>query len=126
MQQAEAADKARAEGADDPLLGIPLAYKDVLCTRGVQTTCGSKILEGYKPPYTATSIEKLEARGYSCAPLINTTRLKGPCAPKRFPFNFTVMPGEPFLGFGFLSTGRLFVLTLTVLEYAESPAALRA
>jgi aspartyl-tRNA(Asn)/glutamyl-tRNA(Gln) amidotransferase subunit A len=63
LQQAEAADKARADGTDDPLLGVPLAYKDVLSTRGVQTTCGSKILEGYKPPYTATSIEKLEARG---------------------------------------------------------------
>jgi aspartyl-tRNA(Asn)/glutamyl-tRNA(Gln) amidotransferase subunit A len=63
LAQAREADARRARGEDTPLLGIPLAYKDVLCTRGVQTTCGSKILEGYRPPYTATAIRKLEALG---------------------------------------------------------------
>jgi aspartyl-tRNA(Asn)/glutamyl-tRNA(Gln) amidotransferase subunit A len=43
--------------------GVPLAYKDVLTTKGVETTCGSKILKGYRPPYTATAVERLEARG---------------------------------------------------------------
>ena len=63
LEQARRADERRAAGEDDPLLGVPLAYKDVLATEGVQTTCASRILQGYKPPYTATAIRKLEARG---------------------------------------------------------------
>jgi aspartyl-tRNA(Asn)/glutamyl-tRNA(Gln) amidotransferase subunit A len=56
---ADAADRRRAEGDDTPLLGIPLAIKDVLVTEGVQTTCGSHILEGFVPPYTGTAVQKL-------------------------------------------------------------------
>ncbi len=63
LQQAHAADERRRRGEDNPLLGIPLAYKDVLTTRGVETTCGSRILRGYRPPYTATAIARLEAQG---------------------------------------------------------------
>ncbi len=46
-----------------PLLGIPLGIKDVLTIQNVRTTCASKILENYVPPYTATAVEKLEAAG---------------------------------------------------------------
>ena len=46
-----------------PLAGVPVAIKDVLSTRGVRTTCGSKILEHYMPPYDATAVERLEAAG---------------------------------------------------------------
>jgi aspartyl-tRNA(Asn)/glutamyl-tRNA(Gln) amidotransferase subunit A len=63
LKDAEAADAARARGDDKPLLGIPLAIKDVLSTTGVQTTCGSKILDGYVPVYTATVVQRLEAAG---------------------------------------------------------------
>lgn len=63
LAQAEAADARRAQGDDAPLLGVPLAIKDVLTTQGVQTTCGSKILEGFVPPYTATTVARLEAAG---------------------------------------------------------------
>ncbi len=63
LEAAHAADARRAQGDDAPLLGIPLAIKDVLSTAGVRTTCGSRILENYIPPYTATAVARLEAAG---------------------------------------------------------------
>jgi aspartyl-tRNA(Asn)/glutamyl-tRNA(Gln) amidotransferase subunit A len=62
--QAAAADARLARGAPPrPLEGIPLAIKDVLCTRGVPTTCGSRVLEGFVPPYDATVLVRLAADG---------------------------------------------------------------
>jgi aspartyl-tRNA(Asn)/glutamyl-tRNA(Gln) amidotransferase subunit A len=46
-----------------PLAGVPVAIKDVISTRGITTTCGSKILQNYTPPYDATAVERLEAAG---------------------------------------------------------------
>jgi len=63
MQQAEQADKAIAKGGCLPLTGIPLGIKDLICTRNFPTTCGSKILENFAPPYDATVIGKLIAAG---------------------------------------------------------------
>jgi aspartyl-tRNA(Asn)/glutamyl-tRNA(Gln) amidotransferase subunit A len=62
-EQARAADARRAAGEDGPLLGVPLALKDVLCTAGVRTTCSSRILENFVPPYSATVVERLQAAG---------------------------------------------------------------
>jgi len=63
LQQAQAADDARAAGDTRPLLGIPLAIKDVLSTKGIETTCGSKILKGYVPVFDATCVERLYDAG---------------------------------------------------------------
>ncbi len=51
------------EGGDGPLGGIPVAVKDIFCTEGIPTTAGSRILEGYRPPYTATAVRKLREAG---------------------------------------------------------------
>ncbi len=63
LEQAAAADLRIQKGEAGPLTGIPLAVKDVICTRGVRTTCGSHILENFIPPYDATVTEKLKAAG---------------------------------------------------------------
>ena len=62
--QADAVDAARSHGETlSPLAGIPLALKDNLCTLGIETTCSSKILRGFLPPYSATVVDKLQAAG---------------------------------------------------------------
>jgi len=61
LKQAEAADRLLADDNAGPLAGIPVLIKDVMCTRGVRTTCASRILENLVPPYDATVVEKLKA-----------------------------------------------------------------
>jgi len=63
-EAARAVDAAVADGRDPgPLAGVPVALKDNLCTRGVPTTCSSRILEGWEPPYDATVVTRLAAAG---------------------------------------------------------------
>ena len=63
-RQADRIDALVAAGSPlPPLAGVPMAIKDVISTRGTKTTCGSKILENYIPPYDATAVERLEAAG---------------------------------------------------------------
>ena len=54
--QAQAADEMRAQGDKRPLLGVPMAHKDIFCTQGVLTTCGSKMLHNFISPYDATIV----------------------------------------------------------------------
>jgi aspartyl-tRNA(Asn)/glutamyl-tRNA(Gln) amidotransferase subunit A len=63
LQQAEKADKLIAEGNRNPLTGIPAVIKDNMCTKGIKTTCSSKMLESYVPPFNATVIDKLNNVG---------------------------------------------------------------
>jgi aspartyl-tRNA(Asn)/glutamyl-tRNA(Gln) amidotransferase subunit A len=61
--QAKAADDRLARGNAPPLTGIPWACKDIIGTKGIETTAASKILKGYVPPYSATVVERLDAAG---------------------------------------------------------------
>jgi len=63
LEQAKAADDARANGNNSPLLGIPLAHKDIFCTKDILTTCGSRILHNFVSPYNATVVERFIEAG---------------------------------------------------------------
>jgi len=63
LAAADAADKVLAAGAGGPLTGVPFAHKDIFCTAGVRTTCGSRMLENFVAPYDATVVENLAAAG---------------------------------------------------------------
>lgn len=64
LKKAELADKERASGkSDKPLLGVPLAVKDIITVEGMPSTAGAGILEGYMPPYTATVVKRLQNAG---------------------------------------------------------------
>jgi aspartyl-tRNA(Asn)/glutamyl-tRNA(Gln) amidotransferase subunit A len=64
IKDARAADQAIAAGNIKPLTGVPALIKDVVCTKGIRTTCSSRMLENFVPPYDACVIEKLKAAGY--------------------------------------------------------------
>lgn len=72
LEQAQEADKQIQKGQTYPLTGIPMALKDLFCTKRMKTTCGSKMLEHFQAPYNATIADKLQAQG---AVLIGKTNM---------------------------------------------------
>ena len=67
LADAAVADEQRASGnIAGPLHGLPIAHKDIFCTENVRTSCGSRMLENFIPPYNATVVEKLKAAGAVC------------------------------------------------------------
>ena len=99
-QQAAAADQARAQGSDAALLGIPISLKDVLSTKGIETTCGSQILKGYQPLFDATAVARLYEAGAVLLGKVNmdefamgsSTENSG-YFPTRNPWNLERVPG---------------------------------
>jgi aspartyl-tRNA(Asn)/glutamyl-tRNA(Gln) amidotransferase subunit A len=100
LSQAEAADRALKKGDGGPLTGIPMAVKDVLCVKGVETTAGSKILAGFRPPYTGTAVQRLFDAGAVMLGVTNcdefamgsSTENSG-YFPTRNPWNLERVPG---------------------------------
>lgn len=106
LEQAKAADKKLAEWrkkktGDLPIVhGIPLAIKDVLCLEGIPTTCGSLILEGFRPPYTATSVRRVMDNGAVVLGKTNTDEFamgssteNSAYGPTHNPWDLTRVPG---------------------------------
>jgi aspartyl-tRNA(Asn)/glutamyl-tRNA(Gln) amidotransferase subunit A len=99
--QADAIDAKIASGESvGALAGVPVALKDNLCTKGVETTCGSKILKGFVPPYNATVVEKLVAAGAISLGKVNMDEfaMGSSCEnsayfPTRNPWNTQTVPG---------------------------------
>ena len=102
LEKAQKADVLRktVEGSGSPLLGIPFAVKDVIVVQGMPCTSGSKILEGYIPPYSATVVQRLEEAGMIVLGKTNTdefamgsTTENSAYGPSRNPWNVGHVPG---------------------------------
>ncbi len=120
LSEADRADHMRKAGDNyRRLLGIPLGIKDVLSTRGIETTCGSKILKGYKPVFTATCVKRLEDHGAIVLGKLNmdefamgSSNENSAYGPVRNPWNLEHVPGGSSGGSGAAAAARLAAGTL--------------
>jgi aspartyl-tRNA(Asn)/glutamyl-tRNA(Gln) amidotransferase subunit A len=96
LAQARAVDAKRARGEElGPLAGVPIALKDALCTRGVVTTAGSKILEGWVPPYDATVVTRLLAADAIVPGKTNLDEFAMGSSTERSAYGLTRNPADP-------------------------------
>jgi aspartyl-tRNA(Asn)/glutamyl-tRNA(Gln) amidotransferase subunit A len=101
LREADEIDRKRAAGGDLPVLaGIPVAVKDVIDVEGMPATCGSRILEGFRPPFSATAVERLRAAGAIVIGKTNTDEFamgssteNSAYGPTRNPWNPDRVPG---------------------------------
>ena len=114
LEQAKAADARRATGENGALLGAPIGHKDLFCTQGVLTSCGSKILQGFKAPYDATVVEKLASAGAVTLGKLNMDEFAMGSAnesshygPVKNPWDLSRVPGGPSGGSAAAIAARL-------------------
>jgi len=95
LQQADQADQKLASGNGSTLTGVPLGIKDLMCTRNLVTTCGSKILENFVPPYDATVIRKLKDAGAVIVGKLNMDEFAMGSSTENSGFRITRNPWDP-------------------------------
>lgn len=92
LEEAKASDARRASGKIGALEGIPITNKDLFCTKGIQTTAASKILEGFIPPYESTVSQKLKDAGTICLGKVNLDEFAMGCSTESSAFGPTISP----------------------------------
>lgn len=118
-KDAACADQMLAAGNGQPLTGIPLALKDIFLTQGIRTTCGSRILSNFIPPYSATSYEKLKQQGIVLLGKLNqdefamgSSNESSAFGPTRNPWNRDCIPGGSSGGSAAAIAARQAIATL--------------
>lgn len=95
LEAARKADSLRSQGKAGLLCGLPIGIKDVLCTSDIKTTCGSKILENFQPPYDATAVEKLKKEGAVITGKLSMDEFAMGSSSETCAFNVPVNPWNP-------------------------------